>query len=131
MSTHSAKMQCAAGHGGITKKELTRNTGILTFNLKEAAKLLRRKKTRQPYIMYYRSVLHRPAESPKMNVSCLQLHFLEGGWCRWWCACFNGPYSKSENYFLHIIGTSLFATGILPKEIEVDVIVFCPLAVYF
>ena len=45
MSIHSAKMQCAAGHGGITKKELTRNTGILTFNLKEAAKLLRRKKT--------------------------------------------------------------------------------------
>ena len=78
--------------------------------------------------MYYRSVLHRPAESPKMNVSCLQLHFLEGGWCRWWYA-FNGPYSKSENYFLHIIGTSLFATGILPKEIEV--IVFCPLPFLF
>ena len=43
-------MQCAAGHGGITKKELTRNTGILTFNLKEAAKLLRRKK---PPTVYY------------------------------------------------------------------------------
>ena len=80
MSTHSAKMQCAAGHGGITKKELTRNTGILTFNLKEAAKLLRRKKTANRIFCTTSSVLHRPVESPKMNVSCLQLHFWrEGG----------------------------------------------------
>ena len=81
------------------------------FDLQFKKKLLNfsGEKNRQPYIMYYRSVLHRPAESPKMNVSCLQLHFLEVGWCRCWYA-FNGPYSKSENYFLQIIGTNLFAT---------------------